>query len=388
MGEDKPVTRAELEGSFAALTAAITALTTQVNNINNNSNNNRNNKNRNNRGGEPIPVIRVRNNKHIVVMYKKSEHTHESDLEYYERRYYNKLKDDYYNFKISDSIYRCPFCYNKDYSLTDLLRHASRIAGNSRKKIKDIAKHSVLITYIQSCLNVKDDETFSIINNDTTEINDASVVEKNQINEDLSYSEVVETDESLLLKFVNVAFNNKSEFCDVLPPPDAEEKLNLKSEVQTEVMSKTVGTTIDEEGVINHGSFNVDNNDMDCDIQTKATPEIDEETKKKTDADKPRRYKYIVAISSSMNISDSFNVADSHEYQAFNQDENSGSSSFEVEEKVKRSKTLMYDASTRLSDSSTQTLYSILVFVFLSYGQRHLFITIELEVEFFIRRGV
>jgi hypothetical protein len=145
-------------------------------------------------------------------MYKKSEHTHESDLEYYERRYYNKLKDDYYNFKISDSIYRCPFCYNKDYSLTDLLRHASRIAGNSRKNIKDIAKHSVLMTYIQSCLNVKNDDTFSIINNDTTEINDTSVVGKNQINEDLSSSEVVETDKSLLLKFVNTAFNNKPEF--------------------------------------------------------------------------------------------------------------------------------------------------------------------------------
>jgi hypothetical protein len=274
MGEDKPVTRAELEGSFAALTAAITALTTQVNNINNN----RNNKNRNNRGGEPIPVIRVRNNKHIVVMYKKSKHTHESDLEYYERRYYNKLKDDYYNFKISDSIYRCPFCYNKDYSLTDLLRHASRIAGNSRKKIKDIAKHSVLITYIQSCLNVKDDETFNIINNDTIEINDASVLGKNQIKEDLSSSKVVETDESLRLRFVNAAFNNKPEFCDVLPPPDAEEKLNLESKVQMEVKSKTVETTTDEERVFNlqlEGSFNVNNNGMDCDIQTEATPKIE-----------------------------------------------------------------------------------------------------------------
>ena len=58
------------------------------------------------------------------------------------------MKDDYYEFKISDSIYRCPFCYNKDYSLTDLLRHASRISDNSCKTVKDIAKHSVLITYI------------------------------------------------------------------------------------------------------------------------------------------------------------------------------------------------------------------------------------------------
>jgi hypothetical protein len=70
-------------------------------------------------------------------------------LEYYERRYYNKLKDDYYNFKISDSIYCCPFCYNEDYSLTDLLRHASRIAGNSRKTVKDIAKHYALKMYIK-----------------------------------------------------------------------------------------------------------------------------------------------------------------------------------------------------------------------------------------------
>jgi hypothetical protein len=165
---DQPITRAELEGLFTsvnALTTQMATLTTQVNNIalninNNNNNNNRNNNNNNNRndnkhtknnpnrGGGPTPVIRVRRNNHTIVMYKKSKHTHESDLEYYERRYYKKLKDDYYNFKISDSIYRCPFCYNKDYTLTDLLRHASRIAGNSRKNIKDIAKHSILITYI------------------------------------------------------------------------------------------------------------------------------------------------------------------------------------------------------------------------------------------------
>jgi len=97
-------------------------------------------------------VIRVRNNNNTIVTYQKSEHTRESDLEYYERRYYNKLKDDYHKFKISDSIYRCPFCYNKDYFLTNLLRHASRMASNSRKTIKDIIKHFILITYIQRYL--------------------------------------------------------------------------------------------------------------------------------------------------------------------------------------------------------------------------------------------
>jgi len=129
---DQPVTRAEFDSLNTAAKALLdhmVALTAKIGNINNNNRNNNirnnnirnNNNNRNNlnRKGEPIPVIRVRNNNHTTHMYRKSEYTRESDLEYYERRYYNKLKDDYYNFKISDSIYCCPFCYNKDYSLTD-----------------------------------------------------------------------------------------------------------------------------------------------------------------------------------------------------------------------------------------------------------------------------
>jgi len=91
-------------------------------------------------------------------MYRKSEHTRESDLEYYEGRYYKDFKDDYYKFKISDSIYRCPFCYNKDYSLTKLLRHASRMPGDSRETVKDIAKHSALKMYVKRYLNVKVDK--------------------------------------------------------------------------------------------------------------------------------------------------------------------------------------------------------------------------------------
>ncbi|XP_045791266.1 uncharacterized protein LOC123885971 [Trifolium pratense] len=116
--------------------------------------------------GESILVIRVRNNNHTFVTYIKSEYTRgESDLEYYEHRYYKKLKDDYYEFKISDSTYLCPFYYNKDYSLSNLLRHASIMAGNSHKMIKDIAKYSVLITYVNWYVKVKDDEGFSIFNN-------------------------------------------------------------------------------------------------------------------------------------------------------------------------------------------------------------------------------
>jgi len=135
------MTRAEFPDITATFTTTIktlsdqmAALTSKVDNDNNNISKRKNP----NRGKGSIPVIRVRNNNLTIVMYRKSEHTHESDLEYYERRYYNKLKYDYYEFKISDLKYRCPFCYNKDYSLTDLLRHASRMVGNLRKTIKDI----------------------------------------------------------------------------------------------------------------------------------------------------------------------------------------------------------------------------------------------------------
>ncbi|PNX64901.1 hypothetical protein L195_g054261 [Trifolium pratense] len=65
---------------------------------------------------------------------------------------------------------------------------------------------------------------------------------------------------------------------------EIDEHDDSKKEVQTDVESKMVETKIDEEGVLNlelEGSLNVNNNGMDYDIQTEATPEIDEETKEK-----------------------------------------------------------------------------------------------------------
>jgi hypothetical protein len=112
-------------------------------------------------------------------MYRKSEQARESDLEYYKRRYYEDLKDDYYKetLKISDSTFRCPFCYNKDYySLSELLRHASRIVGDSGEAVKDVAKHSALEMYIES---YGDKLTAVTIDNDKTHgvsiVNDKSV---------------------------------------------------------------------------------------------------------------------------------------------------------------------------------------------------------------------
>ncbi|CAI8611722.1 unnamed protein product [Vicia faba] len=79
-------------------------------------------------------------------MYRKSE----SDLEYYQRRYFLELKDDYHKLQVSNSTFRCPFCFNKDYySMTELLRHAARIAGDLHAEtVKEIAKHSALQRYL------------------------------------------------------------------------------------------------------------------------------------------------------------------------------------------------------------------------------------------------
>ncbi|CAL5200158.1 unnamed protein product [Lathyrus oleraceus] len=92
-------------------------------------------------------------------MYRKSQHTRESDLKYYQRRYFNELKDDYYKLEIYDSIIRCPFCLNKDYySLSDLLRHASRIAGDLHgETVREIAKHSALERYLD--FKISDDKS-------------------------------------------------------------------------------------------------------------------------------------------------------------------------------------------------------------------------------------
>ncbi|WJX69592.1 hypothetical protein P8452_53813 [Trifolium repens] len=82
-------------------------------------------------------------------MSRKSEHIHESEFDYYEYKYYDDLKDGDYRLKISGSTYRCPFCKHKDYySWSELLRHAARIAGDSRETVKESARHSALEMYI------------------------------------------------------------------------------------------------------------------------------------------------------------------------------------------------------------------------------------------------
>ncbi|XP_027343676.1 factor of DNA methylation 4 isoform X1 [Abrus precatorius] len=89
-------------------------------------------------------------------MSRQSERTRESDFKYYERLYYEDLKNDYFKFKTSKSLYMCPFCEDKrDYSLSELLKHASRFVRDSQDvRMKDIAKHSALQLYIEKYIYV------------------------------------------------------------------------------------------------------------------------------------------------------------------------------------------------------------------------------------------
>ncbi|XP_058762137.1 factor of DNA methylation 4-like [Vicia villosa] len=91
----------------------------------------------------------------------------QSDLEYYRRRYFLELKDDYHKLQVSDSTFRCPICFNKDYySLTELLRHASRIAADSHgETVTEIARHSALERYLH--FKISDNKSHDMMNVDT-----------------------------------------------------------------------------------------------------------------------------------------------------------------------------------------------------------------------------
>ncbi|CAH8382489.1 unnamed protein product [Eruca vesicaria subsp. sativa] len=75
------------------------------------------------------------------------------DLEY---RYYSEMKDGTRKVKISDSLFRCPFCYidrKRDYNFDDLLRHAYNVGGSSRTKDgRQVARHLALERYMKKYL--------------------------------------------------------------------------------------------------------------------------------------------------------------------------------------------------------------------------------------------
>ncbi|KAK0605415.1 hypothetical protein LWI29_026486 [Acer saccharum] len=85
--------------------------------------------------------------------------TTDSDLEEYEYRQYRKLKKEYLEVKISNSVYRCPFCYGKrkrDYRFKELLEHASGVGRSRSRSRREKAQHLALENYVNRYLVGKD----------------------------------------------------------------------------------------------------------------------------------------------------------------------------------------------------------------------------------------
>ncbi|KAF5207931.1 factor of DNA methylation 1-like [Thalictrum thalictroides] len=75
----------------------------------------------------------------------------ESEIEEYGDRYYEDMKKGKLKVKISDEIFRCPFCQRKNHRYKDLLQHASGVGKGSRG-IKEKAKHIALVKYMEKDL--------------------------------------------------------------------------------------------------------------------------------------------------------------------------------------------------------------------------------------------
>ncbi|XP_040992286.1 factor of DNA methylation 4-like [Juglans microcarpa x Juglans regia] len=90
--------------------------------------------------------------------YRSEKDISETELEYYEYKYYNELKKGRPKVKFSDLVYRCPYCPGKskqDYLFKELLQHASAVITSRRRSIKEKARHLALKRYMRKYLDVK-----------------------------------------------------------------------------------------------------------------------------------------------------------------------------------------------------------------------------------------
>ncbi|KAF9617211.1 hypothetical protein IFM89_035093 [Coptis chinensis] len=81
----------------------------------------------------------------------------ESEIEDYEAKAYKELKDGKFKVKISDEVFRCPFCQGKkkqSHRYKELLQHASGVGnkGAGTRNIKQKAKHLALAKYVEKDL--------------------------------------------------------------------------------------------------------------------------------------------------------------------------------------------------------------------------------------------
>ncbi|GKC23776.1 factor of DNA methylation 4-like protein [Tanacetum coccineum] len=79
------------------------------------------------------------------------------ELEKYKDEYYRDLRDWWFKLWHTDEILKCPFCpESRDYSHSDLLKHANRIVKDSRSAVlKDMARHLGLVEYLERNNNAK-----------------------------------------------------------------------------------------------------------------------------------------------------------------------------------------------------------------------------------------
>lgn len=84
------------------------------------------------------------------------------DLEDYEYRYYKELKEDSSKIRISDALFKCPFCSNRrhrrEYALKEILQHAARLSKSSAEtSMKEQARHLALERYLRRHVSRKDE---------------------------------------------------------------------------------------------------------------------------------------------------------------------------------------------------------------------------------------
>ncbi|KAK9279323.1 hypothetical protein L1049_013002 [Liquidambar formosana] len=83
----------------------------------------------------------------------------ESELDDYKDKCYSQLKNKRLKVKMTDTIFRCPYCPGKkkqDYLYKDLLQHASGIGrGSQSRSTKEKARHLALVKYMERYLASK-----------------------------------------------------------------------------------------------------------------------------------------------------------------------------------------------------------------------------------------
>ncbi|KAI3836639.1 hypothetical protein MKX03_030588 [Papaver bracteatum] len=87
----------------------------------------------------------------------------ESEMDDYEEKVYQKLKNGKFTVKVSDLKFRCPFCLGKKkqvYEYKDLVPHAKGAGkkSSSLKKFREKAKHLALARYLEKdCAPIRED---------------------------------------------------------------------------------------------------------------------------------------------------------------------------------------------------------------------------------------